>query len=151
MIATLAVSTSIGSAHAISVSVDGTTYGITTFTGTYDSNLSRFTDDEMPWFGSASLASALATQVGDQLGLPNSGAGPLFAWLPKLWYGVPVIFYIDSYPFLNNGTHPGDWVATYAVASSQPPSPVPGPLPLFGAAAAFGASRRLRRRIELRS
>jgi hypothetical protein len=30
-----------------------------------------------------------------------------------------------------------------------PPADVPGPLPLFGAAAAFGYSRRLRRRVSL--
>lgn len=28
------------------------------------------------------------------------------------------------------------------------PAPVPGPLPLFGAAAAFGFSRKLRKRIQ---
>jgi hypothetical protein len=33
----------------------------------------------------------------------------------------------------------------------DPPASVPGPLPLFGAAAAFGWSRRLRRRIKLGS
>jgi hypothetical protein len=41
---------------------------------------------------------------------------------------------------------------TYATATLAPPPPpaaVPGPLPLFGAAAAFGMSRRLRRKIQL--
>ena len=36
-------------------------------------------------------------------------------------------------------------------APSQPPAAVPGPLPLFGAGAAFGWSRRLRRRVGLAS
>ena len=31
---------------------------------------------------------------------------------------------------------------------SDPPSAVPGPLPLFGAASAFGFSRKLRRRLR---
>jgi MYXO-CTERM domain-containing protein len=39
--------------------------------------------------------------------------------------------------------------ATFAIATVVPPASnaVPGPLPLFGAAAAFGWSRRLRSRI----
>jgi hypothetical protein len=39
---------------------------------------------------------------------------------------------------------------TYAIATlAPPPASVPGPLPVVGAAAAFGMSRRLRRRIQL--
>jgi hypothetical protein len=34
-------------------------------------------------------------------------------------------------------------------AAHLSPAEVPGPLPLFGAAAAFGYSRRLRRRVSL--
>ncbi|MEY4807973.1 MAG: hypothetical protein RLZZ206_2362 [Cyanobacteriota bacterium] len=35
----------------------------------------------------------------------------------------------------------------YALATALP-APAPGPLPLFGAAAAFGFSRKLRKRIQ---
>jgi hypothetical protein len=35
-----------------------------------------------------------------------------------------------------------------AQQSDPPPSAVPGPLPLFGAASAFGFSRKLRRRLR---
>lgn len=44
------------------------------------------------------------------------------------------------------GTGGGD---TINLVVGNPPSAVPGPLPLFGAAAAFGFSRRLRRRVSL--
>jgi len=39
-------------------------------------------------------------------------------------------------------------VLTYAQATLYT-APAPGPLPLFGAAAAFGFSRKLRKRIKL--
>ena len=35
-----------------------------------------------------------------------------------------------------------------SISESQPTPAAPGPLPIFGAAAAFGASRQLRRRIK---
>jgi hypothetical protein len=38
---------------------------------------------------------------------------------------------------------------TWVQIAPTVPAPVPGPLPFFGAAAAFGMSRRLRRRIKL--
>jgi hypothetical protein len=38
---------------------------------------------------------------------------------------------------------------TIQVIVGNPPAPVPGPLPLLGAGAAFGFSRRLRRRVSL--
>jgi hypothetical protein len=41
----------------------------------------------------------------------------------------------------------GDESFAYAILAT--PTAVPGPVPLFGAAAAFGMSRRLRRRIKL--
>jgi hypothetical protein len=141
--------TQAGAAQAVTVSVGDTTYAVTTFTGSYDGNVSRFSIMEMPWWGNAALSTEFAEKVGALLGLPNSGGGPLFGWLPKLSYGVPVIFYVNRFPYVDNGAHPSDAVATYAVASALSPSTIPGPLPLFGVAAAFGASRYLRRRVKL--
>ena len=42
-----------------------------------------------------------------------------------------------------------DFSVTWAKASPAAPAPVPGHLPLFGAAAAYGFSRKLRKRIKL--
>ena len=58
---------------------------------------------------------------------------------PTLTYGAPPIFIMDSYSTTNS--------LVFTPASS-PTASVPGPLPLFGAAAAFGWSRQLRRRIN---
>jgi hypothetical protein len=46
------------------------------------------------------------------------------------------------YPQGNDGTDPGIFGANFSEA-------VPGPLPLVGAAAAFGWSRRLRKRVKV--
>ena len=45
-----------------------------------------------------------------------------------------------------NAAEIGNQLASVTFSSLEPVLPVPGPLPLFGAAAAFGWSRRLRRR-----
>ncbi len=41
-----------------------------------------------------------------------------------------------------------DAATTGGLSIAQLPQPVPGPLPLFGAASAFGSSRKLRRRLR---
>lgn len=53
-----------------------------------------------------------------------------------------LIQYSDS-----NGLQVGT-SGTFFTSTSASPSPVPGPLPILGAAAAFGFSRKLRRRIR---
>lgn len=155
----MAVLASANAANALTVPVvvNGTTYDVTTFEGSYSNNSSRFTTTEMPWFGSGSLAEQFAIAVGAQLGTPVLGTnGPYFAYsivfnptfgnTSILSYSYdsssnpPTVVKSSAGEFFNN---------TYAVVSAQAPSAVPGPLPLFGAAAAFGMSRRLRRRIKL--
>ncbi len=63
------------------VLVNGTTYDVTYFEGSYDANASRFTTAEMPWWADKSLAKTFAAAVGNQLGHPIFGGsfGPLFA------------------------------------------------------------------------
>jgi len=157
-VVTMAVLASANAANALTVPVvvNGTTYDVTTFVGTYNDNSSRFTTTEMPWFGSESSAEQFAIAVGTQLGLPVFGnAGPFFAYSIRTDPRGGVTLGNYSYESLSNP--PGvsttvsgaSFSASYAVASAQAPSAVPGPLPLFGAAAAFGMSRRLRRRIKL--
>ena len=60
------------------VTVSGTTYDVTTFTGTYNANSSKFNTlingGLMPWWGREILAKEFATAVGASLGFPVVGA-----------------------------------------------------------------------------
>ncbi len=67
--------------------------------------------------------------------LTNSGSSPIPLGTTKLFIKDEV-FSEDDYQIVN-------FTNSY---SQYPVTPVPGPLPLFGAGAAFGFSRRLRRR-----
>jgi hypothetical protein len=146
------------SAEAVSVTVNGTTYDVNTFSGTYNANTAKFNtlanNGLMPWWGNESLAEQFATAVGASLGTPISNAyGPMFARnIQDQGFAVYVdgeVYYAGNafnYSFQTNES------GTYATATlAPPPAPaaVPGPLPLFGVAAAFGMSRRLRRKIQL--
>ena len=153
-VALAALSLSPGSAQAYVVTVGGLLYDVTTFTGSYNSNTSKFQTPAnggvMPWWGSSTLADEFATQVGSGLGQPNNlGApfGPVFAYATsgqnlRIYYydsryQSPSILSYDALP-------PGDSFTWAQVNVSA----VPAPLPLFGAAAAFGFSRKLRKRIQ---
>jgi hypothetical protein len=149
-----AISLSPGSAQAFVVTVGGLQYDVTTFTGSFNSNIGKFAlppaPGEMPWWSSSTLAEQFRDQVGSGLGFPNYNAthGPLFA------YSVLDNGNIGTCYVLNNNNDSGcgqagtDEVRTYAQAA-QVPASVPGPLPALGAAAAFGFSRKLRKRIKL--
>lgn len=63
--------------------------------------------------------------------------------------------FINSDPTLTVIAGTFDYSSTALTSSSlklltspAPPAPVPGPLPVFGACAAFGYSRKLRRRVK---
>lgn len=99
----------------------------------------------------------------------NSATGPFFGFMSALYVIDPA--YTAGQPFLSSATFnntslavfdlttPG-LVGTWSINGTSesinlfigppptPPTVVPGPLPLFGAGAAFGWSRRLRRRIS---
>jgi hypothetical protein len=140
------------------VTVSGTTYDVTTFTGTYNANTSKFNTlingGLMPWWGSKSLAEQFATAVGADLGTPLGGSfGPNFAYETQ---DVTFAIYVNGKAFAPANSNVYDYsfqtneTGTYATATlAPPPAAVPGPLPLLGVGAAFGMSRRLRRRIQL--
>ena len=151
-----------GEAHAYVVNVGGQNYDVTTFTGTYNGNISKFATAAnggvMPWWQNASLAQTFAQQVFDSLGTPNNFAfngvqqqfGPLFGYLKtgtlenyryQASINSVVLFNVQQ----SNFTVSRVW----AQASLVPPPPVPGPLPALGAVAAFGFSRKLRKRIKI--
>jgi hypothetical protein len=155
-----------GQVKALVVSVGGTNYYVTTFIGNPLNDGAKFktpaNGGTMPWWGDEALALQFATAVGNALGQlngpnipinggiyspPNTVTGPFFATLAgELVYAA---FFNFSASQVQSFTD-FDFSVNYTYAEVLPPSPaVPGPLPLFGAAAAFGMSRRLRRRIQL--
>ena len=151
-----AISLSPGSAQAFVVTVSGQQYDVTTFTGTYNSNTIKFqtaaNGGMMPWWGSLALSQNFAAAVANSLGTPNYGGayGPIFGHK----YSSPFV----NGKIYNNTTHvvanaaPGPTeTRTWAQATlyTPPAAAVPAPLPLFGTAAAFGFSRKLRKRIKL--
>jgi len=145
------ISLSPGSAQAYEVTVSGIRYDVTTFTGSYDSNTSNFetpaNSGVMPWWGDSSAATAFATAVGTNLGFPNFGAiGPFFG----ISYD-PVSNGVVYSGYFNGGTYTSDFTANNPVVWAKATlvsASAPGPLPLLGAAAAFGYSRQLRKRIK---
>lgn len=131
--------------------------------------------ENAPWWGDRDLAFKFSRAVKFDLGTPNpvdldvnpfsfGPAAPFFAWT----FGTPQAGRLASLPPLTNvntvATVPRDRPnvtpeitgllgvprtseAVYARVQG-PPVPVPGPLPILGVAAAFGYSRKLRKRIK---
>ncbi len=151
-----AISLSPGSAHAYVVTVGGVQYDVTTFTGTYNDNISKFAlptnGGVMPWWDSFSIASQFAAAVGSSLGYPNSLGPDTFGPIFARGYDGNVIGRYYGYCNPVCSTSVNDYYRSASesrVWAQVAPASVPGPLPLFGAAAAFGFSRQLRKRIKL--
>jgi hypothetical protein len=146
-----AISLSPGSAQAYVVTVNSVQYDVTTFTGSYDADTSKFetaaNGGVMPWWGSESLASQFAAAVSGNLGAPNDPFGPYFGW-SAMNGAIEVKRWFTTTSTVVPGAHMTDVTFTWAQATLYT-APAPGPLPLFGAAAAFGFSRKLRKRIKL--
>jgi hypothetical protein len=151
-----AISLSPGSAQAYVVTVGGTQYDVTTFTGSYNGNSSKFATASnggaMPWWGNSNTAREFANAVAGGLGGLNldNRFGPAFAYSAGggvvnsiLWDSVHSSF------LFNTNSLETDTGIIWAQVAPASPAPAPGPLPLFGAAAAFGFSRKLRKRIKL--
>jgi hypothetical protein len=164
-------------ASALVVNVDGFDYDVTTIETSYDAFSSIFStppSGQMPWWclapntlgvcpAQTPSAQSFATAVGMQFGFPNirlagpeKGAkvGPYFAYNSFVLTPGNVVWSWavpetggptggGSLPFNVLGTD----TATFAVARRLPSTDVPSPLPALGAAAAFGYSRKLRKRI----
>lgn len=145
-------------AEAIQVVVGGNNYDVTTFSGTPLDNAAKFNSTEMPWLGNGTLAEQFAAALGSAFGYPNpaffvglGNYGPLFAYQGGASGNVTSKGRLSN-GFVLDNTNPSSQSLTYAIVNPPPPSAssVPGPLPLFGAAAAFGWSRRLRSRLGAR-
>ena len=149
-----------GQAQAFVVTVDGQDWDVTTFTGTYNANTPKFATAAnggvMPWWNNTQfggvLAEEFATAVGTSLGAPNSGGfGPFFGWgTVNCCGGLALVWFRDPNGNIGSGglavTTDVTWAQATPFTSSA--APVPGPLPALGAAAAFGFSRKLRKRIK---
>jgi len=158
-----AISLSPGSAQAIVVTVGGAQYDVTTFTGSADANAVKFNTPAnggmMPWYGNQSLAIDFALAVQGFFGNRTVYATDyIFNPDPLDNTNIAGIFWDTQYGtqptpvpcpdcFTGGGTG-GAYNEMYAVATEVPLA-VPAPLPLFGATAAFGFSRKLRKRIKL--
>jgi hypothetical protein len=146
-----------GEANALVVNVGGQDYNVTTFTGSYIDNISKFATAAnggvMPWWGSQSTADSFTSAVNTGLGLPNGLGlyGPLFGYAPSRPDGIRYVYWDSALSSVSPTASTSiDNTRTWAQATPAAPSSpaAPSPLPIFGAAAAFGASRQLRKRIR---
>ena len=145
---------SVAPASAFTVTVDSIDYDVTVFSGSYNSDPALFQvppSGKAPWWGNDLLAVSFAQQVNDQLGSgPTSGNGPIFAYEVSgtdiLGISQDLDDLLTQYP----ETIAIDVAVNYALATplNSAPASVPAPLPVFGAAAALGWSRQLRKRID---
>ncbi len=134
-------------ARAITVVVSGNSYDVEIFNGSYNSDPSLFatpaSGGRMPWWGDSLLADEFASQLGAGLSpTPLPPFGPLFAHTYSSSSVIASVldlstlgttdFVDSSYTVLSNSTE------SYAVLVVPPATaPVPAPLPIFGAFAAF--------------
>ena len=159
-----------GQAQALVVTVGGQPWDVTTFTGSYNDNISKFATAAnggvMPWYGNGLLASKFAQAVGGNLGFPNDliGLCPKEAGVPTCFgpffsftisydgfYGTDAVqSTFESDPSYLGGGLAGGGVlpSNTGVIWAKATPAAPSPLPLFGVAAAFGSSRQLRKRIK---
>ena len=148
-----------GQAQALVVNVNGQNWNVTTFTGSYNDNSFKFNTPAnggvMPWWtgslSSSSLARQFAIAVGLSLGTANpseySNGGPFFPYY--LGAGNTSVFSC-YWRQTTQDTRCGlgsDLTSNFTWAQAEL-APAPGPLPALGAAAAFGFSRKLRKRIN---
>ncbi len=120
----------------------------------------------MPWWNDQPAASAFATATGSIFGSLFNNLGPFFAWgtsgssvyMDAFCIGAPCFNFVGAAdsafsfgPLSPAGSPVSELPYPWAIATRvSTTSSVPGPLPLFGVAAAFGYSRRLRRRLKVR-
>ena len=140
-------------ASALTVNVGSIDYDVTVFKGSHNSNSALFQlppAGKVPWWGSDTLAVNFAQQVNDQLGSgPSFGYGPVFAYELS---GTDILGISQNLadPSSQQDETIADIAAVnYAIATplNSASASVPAPLPVFGAAAALGWSRQLRKRI----
>ena len=108
----------------------------------------------MPWWGSEAMATLFSDALGLQLGTPNPpppfSHSPIFAYNAEDREGDGNLSTSATATAASGSFFTGEGAnESIAYAILATPTAVPGPAPLFGAAAAFDMSRRLGRRIKL--
>jgi hypothetical protein len=145
-----------GQAQALVVTVDNQQWDVTTFEGTYNNNIPLLQSQE--WWDIQATAEKFASAVGNGLNFPNllGTAGPYFAFSE----GQFNLGLLGTVRWVNRSAAI-EILGTSTISPSFPVSrstnltwatatrAVPGPLPILGVAAAFGFSRKLRKRIKL--
>jgi hypothetical protein len=148
-------------ALGVRVNINGQVYNVSTFSGSYNDNTAKFNlpaaGGVMPWWSNGTVAAQFAIAVDAQLGTPNildglsgppagTGAGPFFGYETNgpdnIMYGFG---WVSGYGVGQGviGFPSGGASRTWAQVTA-----VPGPLPVLGAIAAFGFSRKLRKRLK---
>ena len=105
--------------------VNGTSYNLTYFTGSYSDNISKFNTTLMPWWGNISDATNFSNAVGKGFGSPNNvgigyASGPLFThshsggYINNIWYATAYngsftynVLDTASYSFATLAVNPG--------------------------------------------
>jgi hypothetical protein len=137
------------------VTVNSIDYDVSFFNTSYNSNSVLFQmppAGQMPWWGdgTGNLAAEFAQQVYNNLGSgPTSGYGPVFAYELS---GTNILGWSQNLSDTNSQNFEMiainvDVIYATATPLNTASTSVPAPLPVFGAAAAFGWSRQLRKRI----
>ena len=159
------VTTTLTAAQSCTIDDNGTTYSISLQTGTFPNAFPSPSPTTMFWWGDAIKAGSAASAVGGAFGFPNpiysNPTGPLFAYSPGAQSTGPITLSRGIWNSINpiySGTlYPDTWATspsttqTWAYSQPAPAGPaasVPGPLPVLGVAAAFGFSRKLRKRTK---
>lgn len=143
---------SVAPVSALMVTVGSIDYDVTVYNGSYSSNASLFQippAGQVPWWGNDIRAIDFAKQVYDLLGSGSTpGNGPIFAYEVS---GTDILGISQDFgdPLTQYYEMIADNAAVkYAIATplNSAPASVPAPLPVFGAAAALGWSRQIRKR-----
>ena len=124
---------------------------LTTYDGSFNQNPGFFApapSGRMAWWGNSASAEAYARRAGDSL--PGNGdEGPYFAYQEANGAVIAWALALNTPGSTSEVFIGKEEGVIYAIQSDGPrPASVPAPLPLFGAAASFAWSRRLRARLR---
>jgi hypothetical protein len=146
------VTTTLTAAGSCTISDGANTYSISNLTNSFANAFPAPSTVNMFWWGNESKAISAARAVGYAFGAPS--VEQYFAYNNSTNNSVLAIRFRPDTPNLNQTVAYANNINTsyyYAkstlVTPAGPSAAVPGPLPVLGVAAAFGFSRKLRKRL----